>query len=132
MKCFKIVFLVVVFFTMKVVAQQDNATKIVGCWILKKMELVDPKFMTAKMQEEALNSEVCFSADGKYNTVKRGNEKTAITGTYQFENDGKTLAQKSDRNNGGMDEDATIALLNEQELVFEIEIGKMYFVRKKD
>ena len=132
MKCFKIVFLVVVFSTMKVVAQQDNATKIVGCWILKKMELVDPKFMTAKIQEEALNSEVCFSADGKYNTVKRGNEKTAITGTYQFENDGKTLTKKSDRNNGGMDEDATIALLNEQELVFEIEIGKMYFVRKKD
>ena len=132
MKCFKIVFSVVVFSTMKVVAQQDNATKIVGCWILKKMELVDPKFMTAKMHEEALNSEVCFSADGKYNTVKRGNEKTAITGTYQFENDGKTLTQKSDRNNGGMDEDAIIALLNEQELVFEIEIGKMYFVRKKD
>jgi hypothetical protein len=84
------------------------------------------------MQEEALNSEVCFTADGKYNTVKRGNEQTQITGTYKFEDDGKTLTQKSNRDNGGMDEDATIALLNEQELVFEIEIGKMYFVRKKD
>jgi hypothetical protein len=132
MKCFKILFLMVVFSTMNVVAQKDNATKIVGCWILKKMELTDPKFMSAKMQEEALNSEVCFTADGKYSTAKRGKEQTQITGTYQFEDDGKTLTQKSDRNNGGMDEDATIALLNEQELVFEIEIGKMYFVRKKD
>jgi hypothetical protein len=104
MKYFKILFLMVVFSTMNVVAQKDNATKIVGC----------------------------CTADGKYSTAKRGKEQTQITGTYQFEDDGKTLTQKSDRNNGGMDEDATIALLNEQELVFEIEIGKMYFVRKKD
>jgi hypothetical protein len=117
---------------MNVVAQKENATKIVGCWILKKMAFSDPKMRSAEIEAEAKDSEVCFTAGGKFATTKPGNDKSPITGTFAISEDGTTLTQKRDQNEEGVEDDATIVVLNDQELVFATEFGKMYFVRKKD
>ncbi len=132
MNYFKMLFLLLALSSVKMVAQKENTTKILGCWILKKMEFTEPKMMSADLQEEAKNSQICFSAGGTFTTTKPGKGKSPITGTYQIGADGTTLIEKRDKNEEGVDDDATIAVLNEQELVLETEFGKMYFVKKKD
>lgn len=132
MNYFKTMFLLLALSSVKVVAQKENATKIVGCWILNKMEFADPKMKQADLEKEAKNAVICFSAEGKFTTTKPSNAQSPITGTYQISADGKTLIEARDKNDEGVDDNATIALLNEHELVLETEFGKMYFGRKKD
>jgi len=132
MKYFKMVCLLLALSSVKVVAQQEHAAKIVGCWILNKMEFTDPETKSADLEKEAKNAVICFSAAGKFTTTKAGNGKAPIIGTYHLSADGKTLIEARDKNDEGVDDNATIAVLNEKELVLETEFGKMYFARKND
>lgn len=112
-------------------AQKNNAEKIIGCWIFKKIEFINPNDFSEEIIKEAKNTEVCFDTNGKFTTIKPGANAATITGVYSLSADGKTLSQKRDVSSEGIDEDAEIVVLDAENLTFKLEFGTMYLERKK-
>ena len=112
-------------------AQKSNAEKIIGCWTFKTFEFVNPDEFSKEIIKEAQNTEVCFDTKGKFTSTKSGANAFTITGVYSLSEDGKTLSQKRDIATDGIDEDAEIVVLDAENLIFKLEIGKMYLERKK-
>lgn len=111
-------------------AQQSNAEKVLGCWVLKKMEFSNPNEKTPELSEENMNTYVCFEKDGTFTTRLGGNESDVVKGKYQISADGKTLTQSRDIQDEGNDEQAEITVLNDKAMELKLEFGVMYFVRK--
>lgn len=112
-------------------AQKTNAEKIVGCWVLTKMELNDKSYFPKDQLEETQKATVCFSADGKFVTTKGGKGIEPIEGTYQVSDDGKKLTQRRKASmEGVVDDDAALEFLDDNHLTFTLEFGKMHFERK--
>lgn len=63
MKLFRIIFLVTFFSITNVVAQKTNAEKIVGCWILKKIEFNSKDEFSEELIKDSKNSRVCFDSN---------------------------------------------------------------------
>ena len=112
-------------------AQKSNAEKIIGCWIFKTFEFVNPDEFSKEIIKEAQNTEVCFDTNGKFTTIKPGTNAVTITGVYSLSADGKTLSQKRDVSSEGIDEDAEIVLLDAENMTFKLEFGTMLLQRKK-
>ncbi|WNM18800.1 lipocalin family protein [Flavobacterium capsici] len=122
--------LLVLLVTATTFAQKSNAEKILGCWVLKKMEFSNPANDAPELSEEAMNSYVCFEKDGTFTTRLGGNESEVVKGKYQISADGKTLTQSRDIQDEGNDEQAEISVLDDTKLELKLEFGVMYFVRK--
>jgi hypothetical protein len=112
-------------------AQKSNAEKIIGCWIFKKIEFINPNEFSEEIIKEAKNTEVCFDTNGKFTTIKPGANTATITGVYSLSADEKTLSQKRDVYSEGIDEDAEIIVLDAENLTFKLEFGTMHLERKK-
>ena len=113
----------------RTLAQEDQAKKILGCWVFQKIEYT---VATDKAEDNspAPNSiKVCFEAGGKYTTTVLENNST-LTGTYSFSADGKTIIQKRDiQQDGTTDENAAIAFPTADSMVFTLDFAKLYFYR---
>lgn len=126
--------LIYIFFVLccfKANAQTSNAEKIIGCWTFKTFEFVNPNEFSKEIIQEAKKTEVCFDTNGKFTSTKSGANTVTITGVYSLSADGKILSQKRDISPDGIDEDAEIVVLDTENLIFKLEIGKMYLERKK-
>ena len=122
--------LLVILFTTTTFAQKSNAEKILGCWVLKKMEFTEAKPDDVNLSEEAMNSYVCFEKDGTFITRLGGQETNVVKGSYQLSADGKNLSQSRDIDDEGNDEEAEIMVLNDKKLELKHEFGTMYFEKK--
>lgn len=118
------------FSTANAVAQNANSEKILGCWILKKIEFNTQNDFSEDFNQQAQNSVVCFNSDGKFTTTKAGNSAVPINGSYKILDDGKTVTQKKALADESVEEDAEIEFLDDKHLIFKIEFGSMYFDRK--
>lgn len=116
------------FSTAKSVAQKSTSEKILGCWILKKIEYNTKLDFSEELIKEAQNTVVCFDAKGKFTSTKA--DSTPITGTYKVLEDGKTITQKRDISDGSVDEDAEFEFPDDTHLIFKLEFGSMQFERK--
>lgn len=122
-------FLLIAFSTFNAAAQKTNAEKIVGCWVFKKMEFNAEYDFSEQLIKQTLNTVVCFDTNGKFTSAKTGS--TPVKGSYNISADGKTLSQKRDfSEDGSVDEDASIELLDDKHLQFKLDFGIMHFERK--
>ncbi len=114
-------------------AQKDNAEKIIGCWVLKKIEFSAKDEYSDELIKQAQNSSVCFSADGKFTTTLAKNDAAPMTGSYKISANGKTMSQKSDLSDEAfvrIENDAEIEFLDDKHLIFKFELTTTYFDRK--
>ncbi len=114
-------------------AQKDNAEKIIGCWILKKIEFSAKDEYSDELIKLAQNSLVCFSTDGKFTTTLAQPDATPMTGSYKISENGKTMSQKSDLSDEAfvrIENDAEIEFLDDKHLIFKFELTTTYFDRK--
>jgi len=94
------------------------------------MEFTTQTKDTPALVDNALNSTVCFDANGKFNTQLAGANPTTVTGIYKLSADGTTLSQTRDTYEEGIDEEATIALLDVKKLTLQLNFGMIYFEKK--
>lgn len=123
-------FLLFVFTTFTATSQKENAQKILGCWVFKKIEY--PSNIDApKDGAPSPNSvTVCFETEGKYSTSVVGSTEV-ITGKYQLSEDGKTITQQRDfQEEGTIDEDASIEFPDNKTIILKLEFASLYFERK--
>lgn len=131
MKQFRIIFLLTFFSLTNVLAQKTNAEKIVGCWILKKIEFNSKDEYSEELIKESKNSRVCFDSSGKFVTTKE-NETTPIEGIYKVLSDDKTITQKtttSEDDVNQIDIDAQIVAIDDKHLSIKMEFGTIFFER---
>lgn len=126
------IFFLFILSTSKSLAQKDNAEKILGCWILKKIEFTNKDDYSEELIKHAQNSLVCFTVDGKFTTtLVKTNE--IITGRYKISDSGKIMSQKSDlldEDFVSIENDAEIEFLDDKQLVIKIKSTTTYFERK--
>jgi hypothetical protein len=126
------IFFLFILSTSKSLAQKDNAEKILGCWILKKIEFTNKDDYSEELIKHAQNSLVCFTFDGKFTTaLAKTNE--IITGSYKISDDGKIMSQKSDlldEDFVNIENDAEIEFLDDKQLIIKIKSTTTYFERK--
>ncbi|MGV9004657.1 hypothetical protein [Flavobacterium sp.] len=111
-------------------AQKSNAKSIIGCWVLKSMEYSKPLPDKLKLSDDAMNSTVCFDADGKFITQLGGENPLTVKGNYTLSADGKILSQSREVKDQDVDEEAEITQLDEKKLAMKLEFGTMIFERK--
>ncbi|WP_298396692.1 hypothetical protein [Flavobacterium sp.] len=131
MKQFRIIFLLTFFSLTNVFAQKTNAEKIVGCWILKKIEFNSKDEFSEELIKDSKNSRVCFDSSGKFVTTKE-NETTPIEGSYKVLSDDKTITQTttSEDNVNQIEIDAQIVTIDDKNLSIKMELGIIYFERE--
>jgi hypothetical protein len=111
-------------------AQKENAQKIQGCWVFKKMVAPASANIPQESMPPADSITVCFEANGKY-TSTMTNNTAPITGQYQISADGKTITQQRDvQEENTFDEDASIEFPNENSIILKLEYAHLYFERK--
>jgi hypothetical protein len=114
-----------VFFYANGHAQDSVKDKVVGCWKLDKIELVDP---TAKPEfpPEMYNTVLCLQKDGKFVTTV-GDDSNG--GIYMISEDGKTITQ---RMTGGTDDTGDITLINDTALEIKTAEVVIKLIRVKE
>jgi hypothetical protein len=126
------IFFLFILSTSKSLAQKDNAEKILGCWILKKIEFTTKDDYSEELIKHAQNSLVCFTVDGKFTTTLAKTDEPII-GSYKISDNGKMMSQKSDLSDEDfvkIENDAEIEFLDDKQLVIKIESTTTYFERK--
>jgi hypothetical protein len=122
--------LFILFTTTTTLAQKENAQKIQGCWVFKKMVAPASANIPKESMPPADSITVCFEASGKY-TSTIVNNPILLTGKYQVSEDGKTLTQQRDlQEEYTVDEDATIEFTSENAVILKLEQAHLYFERK--
>lgn len=122
--------LFILFTTTTSLAQKENAQKIQGCWVFKKMVAPASANIPQESMPPADSITVCFEANGKY-TSAIVNNPILLTGQYQVSADGKTLTQQRDiQEEYTVDEDATIEFTSENAVILKLEQAHLYFERK--
>ncbi len=122
--------LLILFTTTTSHAQKENAQKIQGCWVFKKMVAPASANIPQESMPPADSITVCFEANGKY-TSTMANNTAPITGQYQISADGKTITQQRDvQEENTFDEDAAIEFTNENSVILKLEYAHLYFERK--
>lgn len=122
--------LLMVFTTTTTLAQKENAQKIQGCWVFKKMVAPASANIPQDSMPPADSITVCFEANGKY-TSTMANNTAPITGQYQISEDGKTITQQRDvQEEYSVDEDATIEFTTDNKVILKMEFAHLYFERK--
>jgi len=116
-------------FFSKSIAQHSNSEKILGCWLLKKIEFNANYDFAEELLDESKNSIVCFDSNGKFKTTKPESSLVTTTGSYKILLNGKKITQSRDLSDENEEEDAEITLLDDKQLVLKLEIGYMYFER---
>ncbi len=124
------IFFLFILSTSSSLAQKNNTEKILGCWIFKEIEFSEQVDFAEELIKNAKKTVVCFNSNGKYTSAKDETGSKTITGSYKISEDGKTLIQKRDISNDGVDENAEIEFLDDKLLVFKLEFGTMSFDRK--
>lgn len=122
--------LLIILFATTAFAQKTNADKLIGCWVLKSMNYSKPLPDNLKISKEAMNSNVCFDANGKFITELGGENPLTVKGKYNLSADGKTLSQSREVKDQDIDEQAEITQLDEKKLALTLEFGTMIFERK--
>jgi hypothetical protein len=126
------IFFLFILSTSNSLAQKDNAEKIIGCWVLKKIEFTTKDDYFEELIKHAQNSLVCFKVDGKFTTTLAKTDEP-ITGSYKISNNGKIMSQKSDLSDEDFEKvenDAEIEFLDDKQLVIKIESTTTYFERQ--
>jgi hypothetical protein len=122
--------LLILFTTTTSLAQKENAQKIQGCWVFKKMVTPATVNIPKESMPPADSITVCFEANGKY-TSTMANNPEPITGQYQVSEDGKTITQQRDvQEEYSVDEDAAIEFPTENTIILKLEHTHLYFERK--
>nr|WP_294778002.1 hypothetical protein [uncultured Flavobacterium sp.] len=122
--------LLVILTTTTATAQKENAQKILGCWVFKKIEY--PSNIDIPKDGSPLPDSVtvCFETEGKYTTTMVGSTEV-MTGTYQISEDGKTITQQRDiQEEGTIDEDASIEFPDDNKIILKLEFAQLFFERK--
>jgi hypothetical protein len=122
--------LLVVLTSSTAMAQKENAEKILGCWVFKKIEYPS-EIDTPNDRAPSPNSvTVCFETAGKYTTTMVSSTEV-ITGKYQISEDGNTINQQRDiQEEGTVDEAATIEFPDDKTIILKLEFASLYFERK--
>lgn len=127
------IFCIFVFSATNSLAQKSNAEKIIGCWILKKIEFTAKDDYSEELIKNAQNSLVCFGVDGKFTTTLAKTDSGPIIGSYKVSANGKMMSQKSDSTDEDfvkIEDDVEIEFLDDKRLIFKIESTTTYFERK--
>ena len=127
------IFFFLILSTTDTLAQKSNAEKIIGCWVLKKIEFIKKDDYSDELIKHAQNSLVCFSVDGKFTTTLSEANSQPLIGSYKVSDNGKMMSQKSDLADEDfvkVENDAEIEFLDDKHLIFKIDLTKTYFERK--
>jgi len=114
-------------------AQKTNAEKILGCWVIKKIEFIIKDDYSEELIKHAQNALICFSADGKFTTTLAKSDSELMTGSYKISDDGKIMSQKSDLSEDFVvkaENDVEIEFLDDKHLILKFESTTTYFDRK--
>lgn len=105
------------------VAQVATEAKLLGCWELSRFEFLEPMEDSLDLVNGSRGHTICFEKNGKFSAKQvTGKTETPIgTGTFSIDADGKTLHQKRDVDDGGVDEPGEILLLTDDELKMKAE-----------
>jgi hypothetical protein len=104
-------------------AQKLTEEKLLGCWKLTSIEFLKPTKDSQELINSAKNIVTCFEKNGKFTTkFKTGNSEEIVgTGSFSIAADGKTINQKRDADDGGIDDPAEVTIINDRELSFKVE-----------
>jgi hypothetical protein len=127
MKCnviCKIVSLLLVLFAFgsNAVAQKVTNEKLIGCWEIKSIEFLQPMDDSVNMVNGIKGMIICFDINGKFITKikKGGNIEIIGLGSFNIRPDGKTIDQKSTKNDGVVNESAEVLIRADQKLSFKV------------
>lgn len=112
-------------------AQIANEEKLLGCWKVSKSEFLKPAEDSADLTTSMKNYISCFEKEGKFITkIKTKNgEKIIGTGTYHIGSDGKTIYQKRNSEDNGIDSPGEVVILNDQELAIKADNVILHFMK---
>lgn len=112
-------------------AQIATEEKLLGCWKFSKLDNPEPEEGSKQMDDEMKGHTVCFEKNGKFSARKViGDQVTPIgTGTFSIRADGKTIDQKRDADDGGIDESGEVVALTED--LLSIKFGSMIMHLKR-
>ena len=132
---FTIVFLLF-FGTISLNAQQNKSEKIVGCWNIKSVEIIEEmvKEEAEEIRNGALGMIICLDAKGKFSTSMPPEKGGVLVGTgvYKVEADGKTLTQSRDADDDDVDLPAEIIKLTDKNLSLKIEYMIIHYERVEE
>lgn len=97
--------------------------KLLGCWKTNKLEFLKSAEDSTQLITSVHNYISCFDQKGKFNTrlLTKNGENFLGSGTYTIDQDGKTIYQKRDIKDNGVDSVGEVTILNDRELVIKVE-----------
>ncbi len=112
-------------------AQKLTEEKLNGCWKIKSIEFLHPTEDSAEIIKSAKGIITCFDKNGKFVTKIKTDDSEQIIGTGSFSigADGKTVSQKRDVDDGGIDEPAEANMVNDNEITFKVEQLILHYER---
>lgn len=126
-------FLTIILFSihLNVWAQITTEEKLLGCWKVSKFEFIKPVEDSANLITGMKNFISCFEKDGKFVTkINANNDKKIIgTGTFNIGSDGKTIYQKRNTEENGVDSAGEIVILNDKELAIKVDNVVIHLVK---
>ncbi len=130
-------FIFLLFFgTISLHAQQSNSEKIIGCWKIKSVEIIEEmdKEEAEEIRNGALGMIICLDGKGKFSTTMPPEKGGAVVGTgiYKLEADGKTLTQSRDVEDEDVDLPAEIIKLTDKSLSLKIEYMIIHYERVEE
>ena len=113
--------MLVLFTTQNLAAQVATEAKLLGCWEISRFEFLEPMEDSLDLINGSKGHTICFEKNGKFNAKQViGKDETPIgTGTYSIDADGKTLHQKRDADDGGIDEPGEVVSVTESQLALK-------------
>ena len=105
-----------------------------GCWKVKFVEFLEPSEDSALTVDMATKMVTCFDKNGKFITkMVEGKDQIIVgTGTYKISLNGKTITQKRDADDGGVDAPGEIVKMNSKEFSIKVENVILHFEKKRD
>ncbi|MEO8771826.1 MAG: hypothetical protein ABI402_17145 [Ferruginibacter sp.] len=126
-------FLIVISFSTQLSSHAQIATeeKLLGCWKMSKFEFLKPVKDSADLISSMKNYISCFEKNGKFTTkIKTKNgEKPVGTGIYSIGADGKTIYQKRNAEDDGVNSPGEVVFLTERELAIKIDNVILHLVK---
>ena len=118
-------------FHFPLMAQKVTEEKLLGCWKIKSVEFLQTNKDSLALINNIKGIITCFENNGKFTIKMKTGEKVEIvgTGTFNIDADGKTINQKRDADDNGVDEPAEIVKVSDQELSFKVSEMIFHFER---
>lgn len=128
----KYLFTIILFLiSFNLLAQITSKEKLSGCWKVNKFEFLSPVEDSAELVTGMKNYIICFEMGGKYITKIniKNIEEIIGTGTYHISSDGKTIYQKRNSDDNGIDSPGDVVILNDRELAIKADKVILHFVK---